>query len=253
VLCAIARGIAHDFLPAGLRAQDAIVIEPNLGHVTLPASQGTPPGQRVDGTIAIQDSGIAQVTITMAFDGGSGAELRGGIEGIAPAERASVLAERFVPSIVPGGSADPASIQITGLDEWEGPLTISFVAQTAGLVRPARDGYHVVPLFPSGIESGYARLETRTTTELVGEMDSQITLSIAGPGVLHAPEPADVAGPVGARTTLAVATANDGSITLTRHVHVPIALVPVATYPAFAAYCRATSQVDQRTVVLTPQ
>ncbi len=253
VLCAIARGVAHDYFPAGLRSQDAIVIEPHLGHVTLPASQGTPQGVRFDGTIVIHDSGIAQVTITVAYDGFSGAELRAGIEGIAPAERASVLAERYVPSIVPGGSADPSSIQVTGLEEWEGPLTISFVARTAGLVRPARDGYHVVPLFPSGIEGGYARLETRTTTELVGEVDSQITLSIAGPGVLHAPEPADVTGPVGARTTLSVATANDGSITLTRHVHVPAALVPVATYPAFAAYCRATSQVDQRTVVLTPQ
>jgi hypothetical protein len=42
-------------------------------------------------------------------------------------------------------------------------------------------------------------------------------------------------------------------VTLTRHVQQPIALVPVATYPAFAAFCRTTSQIDQRSVVITPQ
>ncbi len=251
-LCTIARGVAHDYLPPGLRAQDAIVIERALGHVTLPATQGTLSGQRIDGAIEIADTGVGHVTLTLSFDGGAAAELRSGIEQIAPAERASVLAERFVPSVVPGASADPSTVVVGGLDEWEGPLTIAFVADTSGLIRPARDGFHLVPLFPSSLEAGFARLETRTTTELVGEVDTTVTLAIHGPGVLHAPEPADVTGPGGGHTTLSVATAPDGTVTLTRHVHLPIGLVPVATYPAFAAFCRATTQIDQRTVVITP-
>lgn len=251
-LVTLARGVAHDFLPPSLRGQDAIVIEPGLRHVTLPASQGTPSGQTIEGSVEIAESGAARVSLTMTFRGGGAAELRGGIEQIAPAERASVIAERFVPSLVPGGSADPSTIRIEGLDDWEAPLVIAFVADTSGLVRPARDGYHVVPLFPSGIENGFARLEARTTTELVGEVDNVVTLSVRGPGVLHAPEPADVAGPGGAHTTLGVQTAQDGTITLSRHVQVPIALVPVATYPAFARFCQATTQVDQRSVVITP-
>lgn len=250
-LCTIARGVAHDFLPPGLRGQDAIVIEPGLGHVTLPASQGTPSTQRVEGGIEIAESGAARVTLTMAFTGGAAAELRTGIEQVAPAERATVIAERFVPSVVPGGSSDPSTVRVEGLDDWEGPLSIAFVADTAGLIRPARDGYHVVPLFPSGLEAGFARLEARTTTELVGEVDTRVTLSVRGPGVLHPPEPADVTGPAGGHTTLEVATGQDGTITLTRHVRLPIGLVPVATYPAFAAFCRATSQIDQRSVVIT--
>lgn len=251
-LCSIGRGVAHDFLPATLRSQDAIVIEPGLRHVTLPASQGTPSGQRIEGTIEIGADGVGHVALTLAFDGGAAAELRGGIEQIAPAERASVLAERFVPSVVPGASADPASIEIRGLDEWEGPFAIAFVADTAGLIRPARDGFHLVPLFASGLEGAFARLEARTTTELVGEVDTSVTLAIRGPGVLHAPEPADLRGPASAHATLEVARGQDGTITLTRHVQLPIGLVPVATYPAFAEFCRATSQLDQRTVVITP-
>ena len=252
-LCAIGRGVAHDYLPPGLRNQDAIVIEPNLGHITLPAAQGTPSGQRFDGTVQIDDRGVGRVTLTLSFDGGAGAELRGGIEQIAQAERSSVLAERFIPSIVPGGSADPASIVVGGLDDWEGPLTISFVADTAGMIREARDGYHLIPLFPSGLESAFARLEARTTTELVGEVDTTVTLGIRGPGRLHAPDAADVTGPAGGHASLQVQQAQDGTVTLTRHVTQPIALVPVAMYPAFASFCRSASQIDQRTVVITPQ
>ena len=256
-LMTIARGVAHDFLPPGLRAQDAIVIEPALGHVTLPASQGAPSRQRFEGTIEIADDGVAHVTLALTFEGGAAAELRGGIEQVAPAERTRVLAERFVPSIVPGGSADPATLRIDGLDAWEGPLTIAFVAESRGMVRPSRDGFHVVPLFPTGLEAGFARLETRTTTELVGEVDTTITLAIHGPGRLHAPEPAEIDGPGGAHASLTITnapTANGqgGAITLTRHVQLPIALVPVASYPAFAAFCRATTQLDQRSVVITP-
>jgi hypothetical protein len=252
-LSAIARGVAHDYMSSTLRGQDGIVIEPGLRHVTLPDHQGTESRQRVDGTIEIDANGVGHVTVTMAFDGGAGAELRGGIEQIAPSERATVLAERFVPSIVPGASASPSTIQIRGLDDWEAPLEIAFVADTAGLIRPARDGFHLVPLFPSGAEGAFARLESRTTTELVSDLDNTVTLVIRGPGVVHAPEPADVTGPSGGHATLSVQQAGDGSVTLARHVHLTTGLVPVATYPSLAQFCRAVTQIDQRTVVITPQ
>lgn len=251
-LATIGRGVAYDYLPPTLRGQDAIVVEPGLRHVTLPTSQGTPARQRIEGTVEIAENGVARVTVTLSFEGAAGAELRTGIEQIAPAERASVLAERFVPSVVPGASADPSAVTVQGLDDWDAPLAIAFVAETAGLVRPARDGFHIVPLFASGLEPAFARLEARTTTELVGEVDTQVTLSIRGPGVLHAPEPAELHGPLGASATLGVARGQDGAITLTRHVRLPIGLVPVATYPAFAEFCRGTTQLDQRTVVITP-
>jgi hypothetical protein len=251
-LAAIARGVPHDYLPPGLRHQDAIVIEPGLSHVTLPASQGSPSRQHFDGTVDIAEDGVAHVTLTLRFEGGAAAELRSGIEQVAPAERSRILAERFVPSVVPGGSADPSTVQIEGLDAWEGPLTIAFVADSHGMVRPARDGFHVVSLFPSGLEPGFARLATRTTTELVGEVDTTVALTIHGPGVLHAPEPAEISGPGGAYGTLRVGEAQGGGVTLARQVVLPIGLVPVATYPAFATFCRAITQLDQRTVVITP-
>ncbi len=252
-LGALGRGVAHDYLLPGLRGQDAIVIEPGLRHVTLPQTQGIASSQTFAGTIEIAPNGVARTTLTLTFAGGSGAELRTGIEGVAPAERASVIAERFVPSIVPGGSADPSSIRVDGLDDWEGPLAISFVAETAGLIRPARDGYHVVPLFGSGVENGYARLEARTTTELVGDVEQTVHLEIRGPGVLHAPEPAQLTGPLGASAELSVSEGQDGAIVLERRTHVPLALLPVATYPAFAQFCRAVTQLDQRSVVITPE
>ncbi|MFO0683264.1 MAG: hypothetical protein U0234_14500 [Sandaracinus sp.] len=251
-LSSLGRGVAHDYLVPGLRGQDAIVIEPGLRHVTLPEAQGTPSSQTFAGTVDIAPNGVARATLTLTFAGGSAAELRTGIEGVAPAERAAVIAERFVPSIVPGGSADPESIRVEGLDDWEGPLSVSFVADTAGLIRPARDGFHVVPLFGSGLENAFARLQTRTTTELVGEVEQTVRLEVRGPGVLHAPEAAQLEGPLGARATLAVSRGQEGAIVLERRTHLPLALVPVATYPAFAQFCRAVTQLDQRSVVITP-
>lgn len=251
-MSSLGRGVAHDYLLPGLRGQDAIVIEPGLRHVTLPQTQGIASSQTFAGSIEIAPNGVARATLTLTFVGGSAAELRTGIEGVAPAERATVIAERFVPSIVPGGSADPASIHVEGLDDWEGPLSVSFVADTAGLIRPGRDGFHVVPLFGSGLENAFARLQERTTTELVGEVEQTVHLEIRGPGVLHAPEAAQLGGPLGARASLDVTRGQDGAVVLERRTHVPLALLPVATYPAFAQFCRAVTQLDQRSVVITP-
>lgn len=252
-LVTAARGFAHDYFPASLRGQEAIVIAAGLPRIRLPESQGTTPSQRFEGSVEIATSGVATVALTIGFSGGAAAELRNAIREVAPAERATLLAERFVPSIIPGGAASASSVVVRGLDAWEEPLEISFVAESAGMIQSARDGYHIVPLFGSGIEAAFARLPSRTTTELVGEVDTSVSLHFSGPGVLHAPQPAEARGPSGAHASVVATALPDGSVQLERRVVVPLATVPVAQYAELAQFCRLTSQIDQRTVVITPQ
>jgi hypothetical protein len=110
-----------------------------------------------------------------------------------------------------------------------------------------------MPLFASNLEGSFGRLEARTTTEAVGEIRTEVTLRVHGPGVLHAPAAGVLHGPNGAEATLSADVANDGSITLTRRVLVPLSLVPVAQYPELLDFCRRVTQLDQRTVVITPR
>jgi tetratricopeptide (TPR) repeat protein len=247
------RGYAHDYFPSALAGQEAIVVAPGLPRVQLGAAQGVRPSQRFEGEIAIAPSGVARVTLTITFGGGAAAELRNAIREVAPAERATLLAERFVPSIIPGGASEASSVVVRGLDAWEEPLSIAFVAESAGMIQPARDGYHIVPLFGSGVEQAFARLPSRTTTELVGEVDTTVSLRFVGPGILHVPQAVEASGPRGAHASVIASAQPDGSVQLERHVVVPLSVVTVAEYPALAQFCRLTTQIDQRTVVITPQ
>ncbi len=247
------RGYAHDHFPAALRGQEAVVIAPDLPHIRLPDSQGVAPSQRFTGDVEIATSGLATIRLTIRLSGGSAAELRNAIRSVAPAERTTLLAERFVPSIIPGGAAEASSVVVGGLDAWEEPLEISFVAESAGMIQPARDGYHLVPLFGSGVEAAFARLPSRTTTELVGEVDTSVSLSFRGPGVLLAPASLDARGPGGAHASVEATRLPDGSVQLERHVVVPLQPVPVAQYAELAQFCRMTTQIDQRSVVITTE
>lgn len=247
------RDLPHDFFPPGLRGQEAIVLAQGLPRITLPASQGGPAlAQRVRGEIEVDHRGGARVHLVLALSGAAGAEMRAAIRQVPPAERATILAERFVPSVIPGGVSDPRSIAIRGLDDWESDLELEFAADTNGLVRPARGGIFLLPIFTSGIESNYARLPTRTTTELVGEVDLAVSLVVRGPGRIRTPDAAQLSGPAGALASLAYTPEPGGAVRLERRVRIPLAAIPVADYPAFAQFCRATTQLEERTVAFTP-
>ena len=248
-LASLGRGVAHDALPAALLGQDAIVLAPGLPHVTLPARQGPAPAQRVRADVELDSTGRARVHLLIAFAGAAGGELREAIRRLPPAERSAILAERFAPSLIPGAATDPRTVVVRNLEDWEQDLELELVALSAGLAVRAEGGIRLLPLFQSGVESNFARLPSRTTTELVGDVDTQISMRVRGPGAMRPPEPGRVAGPAGSSTTLEVARGPDGSIVLERHVRVPLGAVPVAQYPALVRFCRETSALEERTVV----
>jgi hypothetical protein len=249
-LIAGGRGVPHDFLPPSLRGQDAVVLAEGLPHVTLPVAQGPAPSVRFEGDVEIDPRGAARVELTVAFAGEAAAELRTAISQLPAAERARILAERFAPSMVPGAIADPDAVRIGGLDDWEEELTLRLEIESDGLVRSDASALFVLPLFMSGVEANYAELPRRTTTELVGELDVSVSLRVRGPGVIHPPEPGVVRGPAGASASLEVAREGD-AIRMQRRVRVPLAAIPVAQYEELARFCRATTQLEQRTVVFT--
>ncbi|MGE0784846.1 MAG: hypothetical protein AB7S26_04085 [Sandaracinaceae bacterium] len=251
-MVAVDRGMPHDaFLPS-LRGQDAVVLTEGLPHITLPTSQGRPPGREVSADIVVDRSGQARAHVVMTLTSMAGGELREAIRNLPPAERATVLAERYAPAVLPGAVADPGSIRVHNLDDWEQDLSIEMDAVSSVIVQRARDAAYVVPLFETGVEGSFARLPTRTTTEAVGEMNQHVTLRIRGPGAMRAPEPLRLEGPGGASASLEVSREDDGAIRLERTIRMPYATVTAEAYPRFAQFCRAVTEMEERTVFLGP-
>lgn len=250
-LVAGGRGVPHDHLPAVLLGQEGVLLAPGLPRFRVPPSQGPRPALRVTADMAIEPTGRTFAHLTVAFAGAAGAELRDAILQIPQAERAQIVAERFTPSILPGAVGNPASLVLRGLDDWERDLEIELDTVSDGLLRGGRDAIHLVPLASSGIESNFARLPSRTTTELVGEVDVMLVLRVRGPGVPRPPQPGRVAGPAGASATLEVARDADGAIRLSRRVQLPMATIPVAQYEELARFCRAATELENRTVTFT--
>lgn len=253
VMVGAGRGYAYDYFPAVLRGQEGIVLEAGLPHVVLPTGQGAPDAQRIEGELELDDRGRALLHLVFVATGENAAVVRGALREIPAAERNRVLAERLVPSMIPGGIGDPDSIRIGGEDDWEAPLTIEFVAASAGLVRSGRGGLYLVPLFASGIDRAFASLPVRTTSELVGEIDATLSLRIRAPGVPGLPQAASLADPSGASAVLGASREADGTVRLERRVRVPAAVIRADAYDRFSRFCRATAQLEERTIVFTPR
>lgn len=253
VMVGAGRGYAYDYFPAVLRGQEGIVLESGLPRVVLPAAQGTADSERFEGEIELDARGRAVLHLVVATTGENAAGIRGALRQIPAAERNRVLAERLVPSMIPGGIGDPDSIRIGGADDWEAPLTIEFVAASAGLVRSGRGGLYLVPVFASGIDRTFASLPGRTTSELVGELDATLSLRIRGPGVADVPQAVSLDDPSGASAVLRASRESDGSVRFERHIRVPAAVIRPEAYDRFARFCRATAQMEERTVVFSPR
>ena len=88
--------------------------------------------------------------------------------------------------------------------------------------------------------------------QILHEIDITVSLRVRGPGTVRAPEPASLRGPAGASASLEV-TRDGDAIRLHRRVRVPLAAIPVADYDELARFCRATSQLEQRTIAFTPR
>jgi hypothetical protein len=252
----IVRGLPLTFIPPSFAGQEAVVLDAGLPRVTIPTDQGPGTQRRVEADVQVSPQGVASLSVRIAFSGLEAAGTRGALLEIPEGDRLSLLAERFVPSMIPGGRADPRRVEIRGLDDWEAPLEILFVAESAGLF--ARDGeaqrVRMVPLFSTDLESEFATLRSRATTALNGGLDREVVLRVRGPGVVRPPPDRGVRGPrEGAGAMVASSVAADGSVTIRHRVSLPLGTTPAADYPALVQFCRAASEIERASITIGAQ
>ncbi len=250
------RGLPHAFMSPTVASQDAIVLEAGLPHVAIPAEQGSGSQRRVEADVQVSPQGVALLSVRLSFTGFEAAGTRNAILEIPEGDRATLLAERLVPSMIPGGRADPRRLEIRGLDDWEAPLEILFVAESAALF--ARDGeaqrVRMVPLFATDLEGEFAALRSRTTTMLAGGVDREVVLHVRGPGVVRPPQDRSVRGPrTGAGAMVASSVTSDGVVTIRHRVVLPLGTTSAADYPALVQFCRAATEIERASITIGAQ
>ena len=249
-LSTLGRGTAHDILPPTLAGQDVVLLDGRLTRVRLPLTQGPPTQHTNELLVDVQPNGVAFVQGQLVWSGLEAAQLRQALQGVPPAERNRVIAERLVPGIVPGAEADPARVTILGLDDWEEPMTIRFAAASNALFVRDEAAIRMAPLFQTGLEREFAQLQTRTTSELIAHVRSEFTLTVRGPFRFEAPPSRRAEGPGGARAEVVSETAPDGSVRVTRRVSVPTSVVLVADYPEFTRFCEQLAAMESQSVAI---
>lgn len=249
-LSTLGRGTAHNLLPPTLAGQEVVMLDGQLTHARLPLTQGQPTQQQTQLTVDVQPNGAALIEGQIVWSGVEAAQLREALRDVPPAERNRVIAERFVPSIIPGGEGDPARVAILGLDDWEEPVTIRFAAASNALFSRDEQAIRMAPLFQTGIEREFAQLSVRTTSELLSHVRQELELTVRGPFNFVPPPSRRAEGPGGAMAEVISETNADGSAHTIRRIAVPTSVVPVADYAALTRFCEQVAAMESQSVAI---
>lgn len=226
------------------------MLDGELTHAHLPLTQGQPTQQQSQLVVDVQPNGVAFIQGQIVWSGIEAAQLRGALQDVPPAERNRVIAERFVPSIIPGGEGDPARVAILGLDDWEEPVTIRFAAASNGLFARDESAIRMAPLFQTGIEREFAQLSVRTTSQLLSHVRQELDLTVRGPFNFTPPPSRRAEGPGGAVAEVVSETNPDGSVRTIRRVAVPTTIVPVSDYAALTRFCEQVAAMESQSVAI---
>jgi len=249
-LSTLGRGTAHSLLPPTLVGQEVVMLDGQLTHARLPLTQGQATQQQSRLVVEVQPNGVAFIEAQIVWSGIEAAQLRGALRDVPPADRDRVIAERLVPSIIPGGEGDPARVTILGLDDWEEPVTIRFAAASNALFTRDESAIRMAPLFQTGIEREFAQLSVRTTSQLLSHVRQELDLTVRGPFNFVAPPSRRAEGPGGAIAEVISETAADGSVHTIRRVAVPTTVVPVSDYAALTRFCQQVAAMESQSVAI---
>lgn len=240
------RGIPFGYVPASLRGQRALVLEPD--HPTVEVSDGlTSDLREVAMDVRVNARGGARVEVEERFHGAGAYHWRGQLEGIPEAELSQRFEAGYVAPMLPQSRL--VSLEIEGMDVTDGPVVLRYVVEAPVVGRPSRGELVLAPFFRTGLSRAYAQLPERETTERVLGQHQRVRLTVRGPGVAPPRTGPDVAleGPGGARARVSART-EDGALVVEREVRVPPTLVTPDAYADFARFCRESDTLEAREI-----
>jgi hypothetical protein len=241
------------FLPAPLRGQPALLLEPGAPHARVSNGLLGDDTRRFVVQVALRADGGARIDVNETLHGSEAVAWRGQLEQIPQAELDRRMEQDYVARLFPGASL--AALEITGREQDAPDLVLRYVAEVKSFARPVSGGLALPSLLPSEISSNLARTATRKTTELIAspvktEVSATITLP-AGFALQAVPEREKLAGAFAGRPSFADSvTADAKAVRLERALNLPVMRINVADYPAFSEFCRRVDAVEGRELLL---
>lgn len=244
------RGAAFGTIPPNLRGMDALMLNAaaERATVTMPPLEADLRTVEVDMTL--DESGDASFDVTETFRGAGAAMWRTQLEGIPDANLEDAFDEGYVSRVLPGASM--TSLRITGRAEHEQPLVLHYTFDVEDLGHVSH-GRRVLPaLVPTQLTNAFARLASRTTTQIVSPtlaLDLTLRAHLPnGAAVSSLPDAeAEMGGPHDA-TARYTATRTPDGFTLERHVRIPRMRLLPTEYAAFAGFCREADELESREI-----
>lgn len=253
-----ARGVPFGYLNPALRGQDALVLTASsrdgVQRIELPASLGPADSvlsdsRRIEITARVARDGGAEVEIVETFRGVEAIGWRNDLESIPEAVLEQRFEEAYVGRMLSG--AELESLRITGRDEPNEPFVLRYVVRVPALARRQGGALVLSGLFPTALGPRFARLDERTTAQVVGppihlDVVLRVTTEDGAPSVRLPPVSLEHG-----RAKLTTSSREEGGfLVVERHLEVPMMRVSAQDYGAFAAFCRAVDEAEQREIPL---
>lgn len=242
------RAVPFGYVPASIRGQQAMVLEP--GRPTVVVSAGATE-DRIDVSVdlAMTRQGGARVTIEERHSGASGYFWRGQLEGIPAAELADRFHEGYVSRMFPQSRL--VDLRFEGRDDPDAPLLMRYEVEAPAVGRAAGPGVLLAPLFALGPARTLAALPSRETTEVVFGMRQRVVVRVTAPGRAAPRTIEDVSldGPEGARASWR-SRVEGNTLTVERELQIDPRLVTPPQYADFASFCRNATQVEHAEILV---
>jgi hypothetical protein len=244
-LSPVETGTPFGYLPPLLRGQPGVVLAPGAPRVVTPRSPLGADARQVEIAVELAGDGSAEVEVVETVHGEGAIAWRRDLEGIPAATLEQRFEEGYVAQLIPG--ARLRSLRITGRTERRRPLVLEYSFEVNALGRRAGDRWMVPGILPSQLTLQYARIASRTTTQLVANpvhCDTRIRIR-RPPGASSPPlfDDVSLSGPHGARFELEASRRGDTTI-VERRLRLPVMRVTPAEYADFAQFCRSTDEAE---------
>ncbi|MGE0784056.1 MAG: DUF3857 domain-containing protein [Sandaracinaceae bacterium] len=244
-LYAGARGVPFDYLPPHLRGMDALMLDAEAERVTVADRDLESDLRTVRVELELRGDGGARLEITETFRGSGAVLWRNQLEEIPDAELEPQFESAYVANLLP--SAQLSRLVVTGREDPEAPLVLRYDLDVAQLARPSRGSLALPPIYRARLGPQYARVASRTTTQLVGEglaLDVEIHVRAPDGGQVRAgSSPTRIDGPGG--SAVRIQTTGEGAeATIRRSYRIPRMRIEADAYEDFAQFCRQADEAE---------
>lgn len=241
------------FLPAALRSQPALLLEPNAPRVRVSDGLLGPDSRRFAVTAQLTAEGAAKIEVTETLHGSEAVAWRGQLEQIPAAQLEHRMEQEYVSRLFPGASL--SSLKISGREQSNPELALHYVLEVRNFARPVGDGLAIPSILPSEVSANLARTAVRKTTELIGSpLKTEVSMKLQFPSgftLASTPAPENLTAAFAARPTFSDRVQVEGSaLQLERSLQLPAMRIDPKDYSVFAEFCRRVDEIEGRELLL---